>query len=113
MRSCGYFFNRHQPKRHGRTSTFWVVVLSIPDNVRMRHLDCECHKVALHPGSDVEGTSCRVHAGAVLGVGDLLEHNLDLVEPASVVDTLPDQLNGRLSVILVHKRHVHVVYKVD
>ena len=88
-------------------------VAALPDDLWVRHLDSKCHKVALHPRGDVEGPSCGVHACAVLGVGDLLEHNLDLVKPSAVVNTLPDQLNGRLSVILVHKWHVHVIHKVD
>lgn len=61
-----------------------------PDNVNMRHLDGKCDKVALHTGRDVEGASCGVHAGAVLGVGDLLQDNFDLVKPAPVVNALPD-----------------------
>lgn len=84
-----------------------------PDNVHMRHLYRKGDKVALHSGSDVEGPSRWVHTGAVLGVGDLLEHNLDLVKPPTVVHTLADQLNSRLGVILVNKRHVHVIDKVD
>lgn len=30
-----------------------------------------------------------------------------------VINHLAQQLNGRLGVILVHKRHVHVIHKVD
>ena len=85
---------------------------SIPDNVHVGHLHRKGDKVALHARSDVEGPSCRVHAGAVLGVGHFLEHNLDLVKPPTVVHTLTDQLDCRLSVILVNKRHVHVINKV-
>lgn len=84
-----------------------------PDNVHVRHLHCEGDKVTLHSGRYVEGPSCRVHAGTVLGVGDLLEHDLDLIKPPTVIHALPNQLNCRLCVILVNKRHVHVIHKVD
>ena len=92
----------------------WLLVSRFPpDNVHMRHLHRKGDKVALHTGRDVEGPSCGVHTGTVLGVGDLLEHNLDLVKPPTVVHTLADQLNSRLGVILVNKWHVHVINKVD
>ena len=86
---------------------------SSPNNVHVRHLHREGDKVTLHSGRYVEGPSRRVHTGTVLGVGDLLEHNLDLIKPPTVVHALPDQLNCRLCVILVNERHVHVIHKVD
>ncbi len=66
----------------------------------------------LHARRDVEGPSSGVHAGRILRVGDLLQDDLDLVKPASVVHMLPDELDGRLRVILVHEGHVHVIHKV-
>lgn len=82
------------PKTTATPSLLSGPEVSLPNNLSRGHLHCKGHKVALHTGRDVERAGCGVHAGAVLAVGDLLQHNLDLVEPAPVVHTLPDQLDG-------------------
>mmetsp|Transcript_11631 Transcript_11631/g.49673 ORF Transcript_11631/g.49673 Transcript_11631/m.49673 type:complete len:368 (-) Transcript_11631:7099-8202(-) len=72
----------------------------------------EGHEQPLQTGVDGERARGGVHARHVLRVFDLLQNDLVLVVPAVVVHELPRELDGRLRVVLVHERHVHVVEEV-
>ena len=89
------------------------LVVDAANNLCRRHLDSKGCKVALHAWSDIEAACSRVHTSCILAVHNLLEENLDLVIPTTVVHHLAGKLNGALGVVLVYKRHVHVVDEVD